>query len=192
LFLTNDFIRVNQRVSGGNRNTENKGRVRTTGFEAELGYAYKNKFFASVNGTYQDIIDKQRFEQSTGFTGGQTRNITYNFRLPNLPYLFANANAGLNLPVKNNTLSLTYNLNYVQKYYLVFAELGESAGNERYIIPQQFGHNAAATYSLANGKYNIAFECRNLTDNLLYDSFRLQKPGRSFALKLRYFISKSS
>ena len=189
--MTTDFIRLDQSVSGAQRQNQNKGKVRTTGVEAELGYYFKKLFFVSVNGTYQSIIDKQEFEQSGGFTGGATKNITYNFRLPNLPFLFGNANVGVNLPTQaNRALSLTYNLNYVQKYYLVYAELGESAFNQRYIIPTQFSHNLSASYSLGGGKYNLALECRNFTDNLLYDSYRLQKPGRSFSVKFRYFISK--
>ena len=191
--MTKDFIRVDQSVSGANRTMQNKGKVRTAGAEAEVAYYYKKLFFVSVNGTYQSIIDKQEFEQSTGFTGGITRNITYNFRLPNLPYLFGNATAGITLPPRpgrNGVLSFNYTVNYVEKYYLVYAELGESSSNQRYIIPRQFAHNLSAGYSIAGGKYNIALECRNLTDNLLYDSYRLQKPGRSFSVKLRYFISK--
>ena len=189
--LTTDFIRLDQSVSGASRQNQNKGLVRTTGVEGELAYAYRKLFFASVNGTYQRIVDRQEFEQRGGFTGGVTKNITYNFRLPNLPFLFGNANVGVNLPARpNRSLSLTYNLNYVEKYSLVYAELGESAFNQRYIIPTQFAHNLSAGYSLGGGKYNLTVECRNFTDNLLYDSYRLQKPGRSFSVKLRYFISK--
>ncbi|ULT23769.1 hypothetical protein KUH03_32230 [Sphingobacterium sp. E70] len=49
-------------------------------------------------------------------------------------------------------------------------------------------HHAGMTYSLKDGRYNISFECRNLGNELAYDNFRLQKPGRSFNLKLRYFL----
>lgn len=188
--LSKDFIRLDQSVAGANRKMENKGKVRTEGIEGELTYSFKKTLFVSVNGTFQSIIDKQEYEQSSGLTGGVTKNITYGFRLPNIPYLFGNANIGYNLPIGKNTLSLNYNLNYVQKYYLVYSELGESSSNERYIIPNQFSHNISASYSLVNGRYNISAECRNLTDNLLYDSYRLQKPGRSFSVKLRYFINK--
>ncbi len=189
--MTTDFIRLDQSVSGAQRQNQNKGKVRTTGVEGELAYYFRKLFFVSMNGTYQSIIDKQEFEQSGGFTGGATKNITYDFRLPNLPFLFGNANIGVNLPTQpNRALSLTYNLSYVEKYYLVYAELGESAFNRQYIIPTQFSHNLSASYSLGGGKYNLALECRNFTDNLLYDSYRLQKPGRSFSVKFRYFISK--
>ncbi|MNW04072.1 hypothetical protein D3C71_2001040 [compost metagenome] len=59
-------------------------------------------------------------------------------------------------------------------------------------IPQQFSHDLNAVYTLANGKYNIAFECKNVLDNKLYDNFSLQKPSRAFYIKLRYYFSKSN
>ena len=191
--LTKDYIRLDQSVSGFNRKMENKGKVRTTGVEGEITYSFKKILFASVNGTFQSIIDKQEFEKSGDFTGGISKNITYDFRLPNLPYLFGNANVGFNLPMnpeRKRALSINYSLNYVQKYYLVYSELGESSSNNRYIIPRQFAHNISANYALADGRYNVSVECRNFTNNLLYDSYRLQKPGRSVSVKLRYFISK--
>ncbi|GAA4791503.1 TonB-dependent receptor [Olivibacter ginsenosidimutans] len=79
--LTRDYIRMDQSVSGGNRSMENKGKVRTMGGEGEIKYDYKHRLFASINATYQQILDKQEFEQSGGYTGGATRNITYDYRL---------------------------------------------------------------------------------------------------------------
>ena len=36
-----------------------------------------------------------------------------------------------------------------------------------------------------NGRYNVSLECRNFTDEKLYDNFSLQKAGRAFYGKLR-------
>lgn len=55
-------------------------------------------------------------------------------------------------------------------------------------IPEQFTENAMVSYSFLNGKYNLAFECRNITDVKVYDYFKVQKPGRSFAVKFRFFL----
>jgi outer membrane receptor protein involved in Fe transport len=43
----------------------------------------------------------------------------------------------------------------------------------------------ALSYTIKNGRYNIAFECRNLTNERLYDNFSLQKAGRAYYVKLR-------
>ncbi|MEQ3331181.1 TonB-dependent receptor, partial [Phocaeicola vulgatus] len=46
-------------------------------------------------------------------------------------------------------------------------------------------HNISFSYSLQKGRYNVSLECRNFTDEKLYDNFSLQKAGRAFYGKLR-------
>ncbi|MFD0795642.1 TonB-dependent receptor domain-containing protein [Mucilaginibacter litoreus] len=173
------------------RQLTNVGKVVTTGVEGEIRYSWKRLIYASVNATYQNIVDSTQFLKSSNLSGTiVTKNQNYGYRLPNIPYLFGNFNLGAQIPdvgAKNNRLGINYSLNVVQNYYLTPNQLG--AGNDDE-IPRQIAHNVSADYSLRNGKYNVSLECRNLTDNLLYDNFRLQKPGRSVWLKLRYFITK--
>jgi hypothetical protein len=112
-------------------------------------------------------------------------------RIPNIPYFFANGDVELrwqNFLHEKNHLSIGYAVNYVHEFTLYFENLG--ASSSKHIVPTQFSHDLSATYVMAGGRYNVAFECRNLTDAKLYDNFSLQKPGRSFSLKLRYFFSK--
>ena len=52
-------------------------------------------------------------------------------------------------------------------------------------VPDQFSHNISFSYSLQKGRYNVSLECRNFTDEKLYDNFSLQKAGRAFYGKLR-------
>ncbi len=52
-------------------------------------------------------------------------------------------------------------------------------------MPDQLSHNLSLAYSLKEGRYNLALECRNLTGARLYDNFSLQKAGRAFYVKLR-------
>ena len=49
-----------------------------------------------------------------------------------------------------------------------------------YVVPDQFSHNISFSYSLQKGRYNVSLECRNFTDEKLYDNFSLQKAGRLF------------
>ena len=37
-------------------------------------------------------------------------------------------------------------------------------------------------------RYNLSFECRNFTNEKLYDNFSLQKPGRAFYGKVRVYF----
>lgn len=46
----------------------------------------------------------------------------------------------------------------------------------------------ALTYSLKRGRYNFTLECKNLTDERLYDNFSLQKAGRAFYGKVRIYF----
>ncbi len=187
-----DYIRLDQQQTQPvDRQYVNIGDVKNNGVEGEIRYSWKNKLQVTVNMTYQDIVDKERFLSSTNLTGTIfTPNLGYGYRLPNVPYLFGNADVGYTfseIGASDNTLSINYSLNFVDEYFLTPAHLG--ANNED-IIPRQFAHNVMANYSLGKGKYNIALECRNLSNNNLFDNYKLQKPGRSVFLKLRYFISK--
>lgn len=104
----------------------------TKGVEAAVRYNYKDLFHTGAGFTYQDITDRQRYEKTKdSFVGeGITENITYKERLPNIPYLFANADAGVrfhDLIWRNSVLTFDYNLNYIHSYYLSFPGLGAKA-----------------------------------------------------------------
>ena len=191
---TKDFILKGVSMSSNPTTSyDNIGKVHTRGIEASLGYAYKNGFHINGNLTYQNIKDKMRFQQSenTYVGDGITENITYGQRLPNIPYLFMNGHADyqwFGLGGKGNTLSLNYDVQYIHDYYLSFTGLGAKASKK--VIPEQLSHSVAVGYSLCNGRYSVMAECDNLTNEKLYDNYRLQKPGRSFNLKFRYYISK--
>ena len=45
-------------------------------------------------------------------------------------------------------------------------------------------------YSVKNGRYNFSFECRNFTDEKLYDNYSLQKAGRAFYGKVRVWLGR--
>lgn len=98
--------------------------------------------------------------------------------MPNLPYRFANSDISFfwrNLWKKGNTLTVTYDNMYVHGFPLYSEALG--AVETKDIVPTQFSHNLGITYSLKNGRYNVSFECKNFTDEKLYDNFSLQKAG---------------
>lgn len=171
---------------------ENLGQVLTRGVEAGFRYGYKQWLHLGANFTYQHITDNQEFEQNTNSLVGEaiSENITYKERLPNIPYLFANGDVGFrfrNIGLPNSLLTVDYGMNYIHKYYLSFPGLG--AKESKKVIPEQLSHDLALGYSMNNGRYSVVVECTNLGDGKLYDNYRLQKPGRAFNVKLRYFFS---
>ncbi|NIG53677.1 TonB-dependent receptor [Chitinophaga sp. Cy-1792] len=179
-----DFIRPLLNPNQTKQTNGNLADVTNLGVDGEVRYSYKRLFTAGVNMTYQNLRNNTRFED-----GQKVESPLYRDRIPNMPYLFGNADASLffhNVLKKGNSLTLGYNFLYVHEYYLSWP----SQGSQKLTIPRQFCQDVNMVYSLANGKYNIAVECKNLVDNRLYDNFTLQKPGRAFYAKFRYFISK--
>ncbi|WP_442589290.1 TonB-dependent receptor [Pedobacter sp. AW31-3R] len=163
---------------------DNLGTAQINGVEGELGYQYNNLLEASVNASYQKGINKGKIDVLNGLP-----DPTYLDRIPNQPNFFANANFGIgknDLLGKDTRLQFNWSSQFVNWYYVSW----ESRGSKETInkIPSQLVHNVSLSYSLQNGKYNISAESFNVTNELAYDNFRLQKPGRSVFLKLRYFI----
>lgn len=162
----------------GTAQSRNHGNVQNVGGEFSLRYFYKDKWTAGGALTYMNIRNKERLNSNGAIS------LTYNDRLPNTPYFFANADINYifhNLFGKKNSLSLGYGLQYVHEYFRSW----QSEGAKR-TIPEQLSHDVSATFSFGKKKYNVAFEIANLTNRLLYDNFSLQKPGRSFSIKFRY------
>jgi outer membrane receptor protein involved in Fe transport len=181
---TRDYIRrqVEQRYGGAFYT--NHGQVRNMGFDVEARYFYRNRFSAGGNFTWQDMRNREKYDPY-----GRTL-IYYNDRIPNIPYLFGNADASYTLHGllgKGSALTFEYNFQYVHHFFYSW----QSEGNT-IIIPRQLSHDFNVTCTLKDGRYNVAFEVKNITDEMLYDNYSLQKPGRSFALKLRYFFYRDN
>ncbi len=189
---TSDFIKKELGSNSMSSKYINLGKVRTIGTEASLRYDWKNMLHAGANVTYQNITDREEYTTITNSQGSiTTKNPGYKSKLPNIPYLFGNAEAGIQLPdilFKKSQFTLDYSLNYIHEYYYSWPNLGTQSTKS--FIPEQLSHNVSIGYSLQNGKYNIVLECINLTDEMLYDNFLLQKPGRAFSLKFRYAFNK--
>ncbi len=179
-----DFIRTQLNRNQVKLVMDNLFNVTNTGIEAEVNYSYKNWLQVGMNLTYQDIRNNTEYEQ--GFT-----NVSplYRDRIPNIPYLFGNANAGIrfrNVLFHSDGLNVGYNMLYVHAYYLYWP----SMGNDKLDIPRQVVHDINLVYTAAGGKYNLALECKNLGNARVYDNFSLQKPGRGIYIKVRYYLDQ--
>ena len=188
-YYTKDFI-VNTFNSYTNRlKAENLLAVSNLGIEAEVRYAYRDRLTAGLNITSQNLRDQAEYRVDT-----QTpiKSNTYQLRIPNIPYLFGHADASYffaNLFEKGDKLTTTYNLHYINEFFLYWEN--EGAKDTKRTIPTQVAHDVNLTYSLKDGRYNISLMCNNLANANLYDNFSLQKPGRSVQVKIRYFIHKN-
>jgi len=181
----NDFIQDRQDQSNPSKSKAvNFKNIQVSGFDGVVHYGYKDWLVFDINATYQKTLNKD----ATVSPGTNQINYLYNKQLANVPIFYGNANVGFNFKkIKFDDDFLTINLltNYSSSYYLRNPNLGETGKKE---IPEQLFYSASIAYSLKNGRYNIAVECFDITDVKLYDYFNVQKPGRSFTLKLRYFF----
>lgn len=164
---------------------ENHGRVKTKGFNISARYNYSRWF--SLGGTYNNINvrDDERYTAENT----QQQSATYGQRMPNLPYVFANFDATFTwhgLFAEGNVLTISYDGYYQHEFPLYWERFGDPSTKSR--VPEQLSHNLSIGYSIKNGRYNLSLECRNLTDEKLYDNFSLQKAGRAFYGKFRVYF----
>ena len=160
----------------------NHGHVLGEGFDAALHYVYKDIFTIGGNISMQNMRNRERYNSNGALS------VTFNNRVPNLPYSFGNVNASYTMKHvlgKYNKLTIGYDMRYVHRFYRSWS--GDGA---KLYVPEQYSHNASLTYSIYGGRYNISIEANNFTNSLLYDNYSLQKPGRNFAIKFRYSWSK--
>lgn len=184
---TKDYIQRNiSDLSGGKYGATyvNHGRVETKGYNISVRYGFAN--WVSVGGNFTQMNVRDNVKTVT--SGTNQESLTYGARMPNLPYQFANSDVTFywrNLWKKGNTLSVTYDNLYMHSFPLY----SEAVGSEsEFVVPTQFSHNLVLSYGIQNGRYNISFECRNLTNEKLYDNFSLQKAGRAFYGKVRVYF----
>ncbi|SEI41234.1 Outer membrane receptor proteins, mostly Fe transport [Dyadobacter koreensis] len=179
------FIYANQ-YDNNQLQYQNLSNVLVKGFDAEARYNYGNLFNALLNVTYQQALDNTRFVNNSG---NGAVSATYKNRIPNQPWLFGNLDLGVGKNLRyagSGRLQFTWSTQYTHYYYRSWE--GFATANSLATIPKQLVHNVMLSYSMAKGRYNASLECRNLTDQLVYDNFRLQKPGRAIFFKLRFFI----
>ena len=184
---TKDYIQRNiSDLSGGKYGATyvNHGRVETKGYNISVRYGFAN--WVSVGGNFTQMNVRDNVKTVT--SGTNQESLTYGARMPNLPYQFANSDVTFywrNLWKKGNTLSVTYDNLYMHSFPLY----SEAVGSEsEFVVPTHFSHILTLSYGIQNGRYNISFECRNLTNEKLYDNFSLQKAGRAFYGKVRVYF----
>lgn len=154
--------------------------VRTLGVDGGLRWHSPRRWFAlHANGTWQDQRNVSEHGPFAPFEGQ---------RVPNRPWLFANAGAELHLPrigAPNAVLSLGFDTHYVHSFLPGWQENGELDRSNH--IPTQLTHSASLSYSVRErGQWSLDFalDLTNLTDARVYDVLGVQKPGRAAFFKV--------
>ncbi|MEL6339343.1 MAG: TonB-dependent receptor plug domain-containing protein [Myxococcota bacterium] len=107
-------------------------------------------------------------------------------RIPNRPYLTANAFAQLefdDLFRLDDTLAFDWNSRYVEEFFRTFESDGLREFKET--IDSQLQHSLAVIYTLAlwPNEFSFTAEVQNLTNERLFDFFGVERPGRAFFFK---------
>ncbi|MCV9386131.1 TonB-dependent receptor [Reichenbachiella ulvae] len=179
LFVRNsqDYIRFEPRM---NRSYYvNDKSVLASGVDLAFNYSWREKLNIGLGGTYLDLRNND--EESA----------LYQDRLPNEPFLFGNliiSYSVQNVFSQANQLTLMNINRYVHDFYLKWPSV---ASQGKSTIPSRLTNDIQLTYSAQNGRYNLSFLVSNVLDAKVMDNFNQQNPGRSFNLKLRYFLSNN-
>ena len=186
---TKDYIKRGLSTVGGNSYGyyENHGRVVTQGFNVSLRYSYSK--WLNAGGTFTNLNARDKERKRAEGTG--QNSTTYGQRIPNQPYTYANFDINFywhDLFCKGNMLTVTWDSYYQHEFPLYWE--GNGNANYKLYVPEQFSHNLTIGYSIKNGRYNVSLECRNITDEKLYDNFSLQKAGRAFYGKFRVYFGR--
>lgn len=160
---------------------QNFGEMRTFGVEAEVKADVTRWLYGYVNATYQDLRDTRKYEQNT-----TVANPTKGSRMPNIPYLMANA--GLEFHKENlfggkgmNTRIFS-DASSVEEYLYDF----EQSQFQQHRIPRTISCSMGFEQSFGNGRYFIMGKINNLTDTQMISEFNRPLPGRSFTVRFRY------
>lgn len=112
-------------------------------------------------------------------------------RIPNNPYLFSNIGGTYKIPnvfINHSRLELGYTLNHIHTFFRSWEKDAINDVNKAN-TPTQIIQNTSIGFVFPNDKYSIFLECRNLTNQKAYDNYLVQKPGRSFYLKINMHIN---
>jgi outer membrane receptor protein involved in Fe transport len=169
------------------------------GVELDIQYSPFPFLSLGANGTYQDI-------RRVGIMDPNLRFLE-NSRVNNIPFLFGNLSAACHFDhvlLHNSRLELFYDLNYVHRFFLlpVSKQLEPSlfgavqTGISNLMVPNdgrtgQTMHNAGLVYHLPLDRISFALECTNISNTLLFDNFKVQRPGRAFHLKLKWQLTSA-
>ncbi len=181
----NDYIRMSVSERDGLMKYENVPAVEVKGIDAEVQYMWRRNLEFSFNCSYNDSRNLKKYKEDGN------PNATYKNRVPNKPWVFANAKAAYNfygLFDKTSHLRICYDFQYVHWFYLNWEAFGSKKSKAK--IPTQCVSTLSLTYSWHNERFSLSAECENLFDKTVYDNYMLQKPGRAFYAKFRLYLSK--
>lgn len=175
---------------------QNLDSIRGYGVDVDVSYRVGEVLQLTANATWQDnrMVD----------IGDGLHQWIEGTRLRNTPYFFANAGALANftgMVSPNDRLKPYFHWNFIREFYLnhiprdaepggflgLFGKANVPITN---VVPNQHLLSAGFNYFLASQPVSLGFEVKNIADSKLYDYYKIQRPGRSFHVKINYHLTK--
>ena len=183
LRFTDNYIHARVSEKEGMMQYVNEPAIHIKGVDVELRYTWRNALTVELNGTYNDARNRKKYKSDGNISA------TWNNRVPNRPWLYANAGVSYqlrDLSRLSDRLRFGVDYRYIHWYYLNWEAYGAVSSKAR--IPSQNIVDLSASYSWMDERYNISLSCDNLFDRKAYDNYMLQKPGRAVYAKFRIYI----
>ena len=173
-----DMIRYTAGLIGAQY--QNFGEMRTLGVEFEAKADVLPSLYAYVNTTYQDLRDTRDYEPAS-----TVPNPTKYKRMPNIPYLMANA--GMEFHRENlfggsgQNTRLFADVAFVEEYFYDF----ELTQLQKRRIPRSTTIDIGFEHSFLNNKLFISGKLRNVTNEKTLSEFNRPLPGINGGVKIR-------
>ena len=173
-----DMIRYTSGLIGAQY--QNFGEMRTLGMEFEAKADVLPSLYAYVNTTYQDLRDTRDYEPAS-----TVPNPTKGKRMPNIPYLMANA--GIEFHRENlfggsgQNTRLFADVAFVEEYFYDF----EMTQLQKRRIPRSTTLDIGFEHSFLNNKLFISGKLRNVTNEKTLSEFNRPLPGINGGVKIR-------
>ena len=173
-----DMIRYTAGLIGAQY--QNFGEMRSLGIEFEAKADVLPSLYAYVNTTYQDLRDTRDYEPAS-----TVPNPTKNKRMPNIPYLMANAGIEFHrenlLGGNGQNTRLFADVAFVEEYFYDF----EMTQLQKRRIPRSTTIDIGFEHSFLNNKLFISGKLRNVTNEKTLSEFNRPLPGINGGIKLR-------
>ena len=173
-----DMIRYTAGLIGAQY--QNFGEMRTLGVEFEAKADVLPSLYVYVNTTYQDLRDTRDYEPAS-----TVPNPTKYKRMPNIPYLMANA--GMEFHRENlfggsgQNTRLFADVAFVEEYFYDF----ELTQLQKRRIPRSTTIDIGFEHSFLNNKLFISGKLRNVTNEKTLSEFNRPLPGINGGVKIR-------
>ena len=173
-----DMIRYTAGLIGAQY--QNFGEMRTLGVEFEAKADVLPSLYTYVNTTYQDLRDTRDYEPAS-----TVPNPTKNKRMPNIPYLMANAGIEFHrenlLGGNGQNTRLFADVAFVEEYFYDF----ELTQLQKRRIPRSTTIDIGFEHSFLNNKLFISGKLRNVTNEKTLSEFNRPLPGINGGVKIR-------